>query len=155
MPDVETPLWVQENGGGRVLRRLLAHAGMNRDQLARRLGASYTSVDNWLDGKTRPNRAYVSALARELAMPEAGMTAEKLEQELRRQFALAQLADLLAARIGRESVTEITTAVARFARKLSESLNFPLSREESSNSMELRLLSLAASKIPHRYCCGG
>ena len=140
LPDIETPLWVQENGGGRILRRLLAHAGMNRDRLTRRLGASYTSVDNWLDGKTQPNRAYVSALAEELATPETGLTAVKLEQELRRQFALAQLADLLAARIGREAVAEITTAVARFARMLSESLDFPLSRDEFSNHVELRLL---------------
>ena len=140
LPDVETPLWVQENGGGQLLRRLLAQAGMNRDQLARRLGASYTSVDNWLDGKTRPNRPYVSALAGELATPETGLTAEELEQELRRQFALSQLADLLAAWIDRESVVETTTAVARFARMLPESLNFPLSKEEYSNHVELRLL---------------
>ena len=140
LPDVEAPLWVQQNGGGRVLRRHLAQAGISRDQLARRLGASYTSVDNWLDGKTRPNRAYVGDLARELATPENGMAAERLEQELRRQLTLAQLADLLAARIGRESVTEITTALARFTRMLSESLNFSLSREENSNHVELRLL---------------
>lgn len=140
LPDVKTPLWVQENGGGRILRRLLAHAGMNRDQLSRRLGASYTSVDNWLDGKTRPNRAYVSALAEELAKPETGLTAEELEQVLRRQFALSQLADLLAARIGREAVVETTAAVARFARMLSESLDFPLSRKENPNHVELRLL---------------
>ncbi len=140
LPAVETPLWVQENGGGRLLRHLLAYVGINRDQLARRLDASYTSVDNWLDGKTRPNRAYVRALARELATPETGLTAEELEQGLRRQFALSQLADLLAAWIGREAVVETTTAVARFARMLSESLDFPLSREEYSNHVELRLL---------------
>ena len=91
-------------------------------------------------GKTRPNSAYVSALARELATPETVLTAGELEQGLRRQFALAQLADLLAARIGRESVAEITTAVVRFARMLSDSLDFPLSREDSPNHVELRLL---------------
>ena len=42
LPNVETLLWVQENGGGRLLRSLLTHAGINRDQLARRLDASYT-----------------------------------------------------------------------------------------------------------------
>ena len=140
LPEVDTPQWVQENGGGLLLRCLLAHAGMNRDQLARRLGASYTSVDNWLDGKTRPNSAYVSALARELATPEAGLTAGELEKGLRRQLALAQLADLLAARIGREPIAEMTMAVARFARMLSESLNFALSGEKSPNYVELRLL---------------
>ena len=140
LPDAEPPLWVQENGVGQILRRHLSQAGITRDQLARRIGASYTSVDNWLDGKTRPNRAYVSALAGELAKSSSGSTAERLEQQLRRQFTLAHLADLLAAQVGREPVIEMTTAVGRFARMLSESLDFPLSKEEHPNHVELRLL---------------
>lgn len=140
LPDAEPPLWVQENGGGRILRRHLSLAEITRDQLARRIGASYTSVDNWLDGKTRPNRAYVGALAAELAKSSSGLTAEKLEQQLRRQFTLAHLADLLAAQVGRQPVIEMTTAVRRFARVLSESLDFPLSNEEHPNHVELRLL---------------
>ena len=140
--DAEPPLWVQENGGGRIMRRHLSQAGITRDQLARRIGASYTSVDNWLDGKTRPNRAYVGALARELATPSSGLIGEKFEQQLRCQFALAHLADLLASQIGREPVIEMTTAVGRFARMLSESLDFPLSDAEHPNHVELRLLLL-------------
>ena len=140
LPDAEPPLWVQENGGGRILRRHLSQARITRDQLARRIGASYTSVDNWLDGKTRPNSAYVGALAGELAKSSGGLTAQKLEQHLRRQLTLAHLADLLAAQVGREPVIEMTTAVGRFARMLSESLDFPLSNEEHPNNVELRLL---------------
>ena len=140
LPDAEPPLWVQENGGGRILRHHLARAGLTRDQLARRIGASYSSVDNWLDGKTRPNRRYIGALAGELATLETGLVAEKLERELRRQFTLARLANLLAALIGREPVVEMTTTVARFARMLSDSLDFPLSNAEHPKHVELRLL---------------
>ena len=72
LPDEEPPLWVRENGGGRVLRHYLRQSGLTRRTLADRLGASYTTVDNWLDGKNRPSHAYVTALARETAPPESG-----------------------------------------------------------------------------------
>ena len=49
-----TPEWALENGGGRLLRRLLADAGLTRDQLSARVEVSSTSVDNWLDGVNRP-----------------------------------------------------------------------------------------------------
>ena len=42
LPDAEPPSWVQENGGGRVLRHYLRRSGLTRRTLADRLGASYT-----------------------------------------------------------------------------------------------------------------
>ena len=72
LPDEEPPLWVQDNGGGLVLRHYLRRSGLTRRMLADRLGASYTTVDNWLDGKNRPSLAYVSTLARETAPPGSG-----------------------------------------------------------------------------------
>lgn len=58
LPEPETPLWAQENGGGKILRNLTHRAGLTRYQLAAHLGMNSTSsVDNWLDGKTIPTAA--------------------------------------------------------------------------------------------------
>ena len=139
LPDEEPPLWAQENGGGRVLRHCLRQSGLARRTLADRLGASYTTVDNWLDGKNRPSHAYVTALARELAPPVSGSDVEEFERALRRQLTLARLADLLAALTGRDAVIQLTSTAARLARTLSESIGFSLSREDHAGQVELRL----------------
>ena len=140
LPDPELPLWAQENGGSLVLRRHLSQSGLTRHTLAARLGASYTTVDNWMDGKNWPSHDYVTALAQELAPSGIGPGAKQFERQLRRELAFARLADLLAARTGRDAVAETLTAAMRFARMLSESIGFPLSREEYAGQVELRLL---------------
>ena len=140
LPDPELPLWAQDNGGGLILRRYLRQSGLTRPTLAARLGASYTTVDNWLDGKNWPSHAYVSALAQELAPPGIGPDTKQFERQLRRELAFARLADLLAACTGRDAVAGTLTAAMRFARMLSESIGFPLSREEYAGHVELRLL---------------
>ena len=140
LSDAEPPLWVQENGGSRVLRHYLRRSGLTRRTLADRLGASYTTVDNWLDGKNRPSHAYVSALARETAPPGSGPDVGEFERELRRQLTFARLADLLAALTGRDAVVQLTGTVVRLARTLSASIGFPLSREDHAGWVELRLL---------------
>ena len=140
LPDPELPLWAQENGGGRVLRHHLHRSKLSRHTLAARLGASYTTVDNWMDGKNWPSHAYVPALAQELAPSGIGPNAKQFERQLRRELTFARLADLLAASTGRDAVAETLTAAMRFAQMLSESIGFPLSREESAGYVELRLL---------------
>ena len=140
LPNPELPLWAQENGGGRVLRRYLHQSGLTRPTLAARLGASYTTIDNWLDGKNWPSHDYVTGLAQELAPSGIEPDAKQFERQLRRELAFARLADLLAACTGRDAVAETLTAAMRFARMLSESIGFPLSREEYAGHVELRLL---------------
>ena len=64
----ETPLWAQENGGGKLLRERAARAGVTRQDLAAQLGgATTTSVDNWFDGKVRPTNDSIAAISRVLA----------------------------------------------------------------------------------------
>ena len=109
---LETPSWAEENGGGKLLRRLTERAGLTRDQLAARLGASPTSVDNWLDGKHRPEPQNIERLAVELAC--TGTETRQLEQQIKRQYTLAHIADLLVPWIGREQVLDMSTALARF-----------------------------------------
>ena len=123
-PGTEPPAWVLENGIGTILRRHLRRAGLTRDQLAARAGVSRTSVDNWFDGKIRPSADSVAVLAEGLASVN-GRDAGELQRELNRQFALASMADLLAAGIGRDRVIELTMKLAHFARVLSESPDLP------------------------------
>ncbi len=119
----ETPLWSQENGGGKLLRALTRGANLTRDQLAARLGVSATSVDNWLDGNNRPTPENISVIAKVLAGRTAGSRPEQLEQNIRRQFAFAHVADLVAHLIGREQVMDLSAALVRFIWLMTEDVN--------------------------------
>ena len=113
-----TPSWAEANGGGKALRQLIEKAGLTRHQLAARVGVSYNSVDNWLDGIHRPEPEHVAALATSLASP--GTDSRQLEQDIRRMFAFAHVADLLEPWIGREQVIELGTALVRFVWLITE-----------------------------------
>ena len=116
----ETPLWAEENGGGKLIRQFLHQAGMTRDQLAARLEASPTSVDNWLDGKVRPTPENITALAEVFATLGPGVDKGEIEHKLQSQFTFAHLGDLLEPIIGREKVVELSTALMRFAWAITE-----------------------------------
>lgn len=123
-PDLpETPLWAQENGGGRLLRAWAGQANLTRGQLAEDLEVSETTVDNWLDGVHRPTPEHIAAIAAALAGQIDGATALQLERGIRRQYAFAQLADLLVPLIGREQVLELSAALFRFIRLINESIS--------------------------------
>ena len=109
-----TPLWAEENGGGRLLRGLTEKAGLTREHLASCLDVSDTAVDNWLDGKNRPTPEKIAAIADALARHTESVTAEQLELEIHRQFTFAHISDLLVPWIGRESVTDLSSALVRF-----------------------------------------
>ena len=115
--DSETPLWAQENGGGKFLRALTQQAGLTRWELAASLGFNYTTtVDNWLDGNHRPAPENISAIASVVADRIAGANAQQIEHDINYQFTLAHLADLVAAQIGREQTVELSSALLRFVR---------------------------------------
>ena len=109
-----TPLWAEENGGRKLLRRLTERAGLTREKLASRLNVSDTAVDNWLDGKNRPTPGNIAAIADALASHSEDATPDQLEIDIHRQFTFAHIADLLVPWIGRESVIELSTALVRF-----------------------------------------
>ena len=142
LPMVEPPTWVLENGIGKILRQHLREAGLTRDQLAARLEASPTSVDNWLDGINRPSAGNVTALAEELASTGGGRGAGELQRELNRQFSLASIAELLATSIGRDRVIELTAKLADFTRVLSESPDLPSLLGDNSSGVVRNLLIL-------------
>lgn len=148
-PPPETPLWAQQNGGGRLLRQFTEQAGLTRDQLAARLEVSYTAVDNWLDGKNRPTPRYVAALAKELAGNAKATEARQMEQTIQRQLTFAHLADLLEPWLGREQITELSAALVRFIRLITEDVRAmdrpPL---ETAAGMEVDAFRLGTDHIP-------
>ena len=142
----ETPLWAEENGIGRILKVGLSDTGLNRGQLAGRLEVSETTVDNWLDGRNWPGDQYIDSLAREFArgdLDQAGL----LAAELRRQFALGKLCQLLAERVGRDNLLSAVDAVSRFARDLAELVGPRLVPEPVRPAVGSALF-LAGSEVP-------
>ena len=114
------PLWAQENGGGKLLRNLTARAGLTREELAKQLGVSSTSVDNWLDGKVRPTNDSVAALSEVLADEIRDVTPDHVRMEIQRQFTFVTLVDLVELWIGRQRVIELSTALTRFVWMMTE-----------------------------------
>ena len=113
-PD-ETPSWAFANGLGSLLRQLTQEAGITRDQLAARADVSYTTIDNWLDGKYRPSPQSVRNLACAFAPTTHESEVQRVAQVIQRQMTLSYLATLLSDLIGRERVVELAAAIFRFA----------------------------------------
>ena len=119
----DTPLWAKENGTRDMLRGLVKRSGMTRQQVAEQVQVSDNSIDNWLDGKVRPTRKNVERLADVLVDEDSLVAKRKLEQEIHRTFALAELVDFLADFVERERIIEISTALNRFVWFITEEVN--------------------------------
>ncbi len=123
LPESSTPSWAEEDSQRNLLRQLVKDAGLTREQLADLLKISDTSVDNWLDGKIRPTRKNVAALAEELAIGRPKCNALRIERDIQRQFTLAHLVDLLVPVIGRRQIVELGTALYRFTRIITDDVS--------------------------------
>ena len=147
-PLAGTPVWALENGGGRLLRRLTAEAGMTREDLAERVGVSDQSVDNWFDGKHRPTRANMNALSRALA---GSGCVDKTMREIGLCFALADMACMIAESVGRARVVSLATAGVSFVRTVMDDvaeMNRP-PVEESAGSELIALRYGTAHPMSH------
>ena len=135
----ETPLWVEENGIGRILRVRLLDSGLTREQLAVRLEVSDTTVDNWLDGRHWPRDRYIAPLAREFARGDPGL-ASPLATQLRREFTLVRLCHLLSERLGRDVVISAVNSLSRFAQDLSNHVGSLFVSENDRRTHAMTLL---------------
>jgi transcriptional regulator with XRE-family HTH domain len=123
-PEAETPQWAEENGPGKMLRRLLSEAGITRDQFGARVEVSPVSIDNWFDGKVRPTPANIERIADAFSnVITGGSRKHDLQVRLQSEFTFAYLADQLAEVIGREAVEDLATALYRFVRTISDDVN--------------------------------
>ena len=127
-----TLLWAEENGIGKILRDRLAESGLTRDQLAARMEVSPTSVDNWLDSRNWPDDWYVEPLARELAR-DGEVVSGSLAKELRRQFTLARLCEVLSGAVGRDEMISAIGTAFSIAGALSESVGPRVVSEKETN----------------------
>ena len=135
----QVPLWAEDNGIGRILRKHTAEAGLNRAQLAARLEVSETTVDNWLDGRHWPDRRYVDSLASEFAGGDP-VRAHPLAAALKRQFALARLCHVLSELVGRDHIISAIEDVSQFAKVLSALVSSMFTPEQKRQGMGLLLL---------------
>ena len=119
-PRPHTPTWAKKNGGGMMIRQLVARAGLTRHQMANRLNVSKTSVDNWLDGRVRPENDSIAALAGVLAGRLKDITPDQLGLEVQRQLTFAAIGDLVESWIGRRRVVDLSTALVRFVWMITE-----------------------------------
>ena len=119
-PASVTPVWAEDNSRSKLLRSLAKDAGLTREQLADRLEKSDNSIDNWLDGKSRPTRKNVSVLAEALTEGGSADGSRRINDDIQRQFTFAHLADLLAGVIGRKQVLEMSAALYRFVCQITE-----------------------------------
>lgn len=122
-PCPQTPQWAMKNGFGLKLRQLIAECGLTRQQFAARLGMSETSVDNWLDGNVLPTEENVAKIARVISDFDEDYVESNLYAELRRDYSLSYLSNILATLIGREAVIEISTALYRFTHMITEDVH--------------------------------
>ena len=110
-----TPIWALKNGLGKLLRQLAQEAGITRDQFAARAEVSYTTMDNWMDGKNHPSHRHIANLARSVTFGKSESETQRVGQAIKRQLTLSHLATLLSDLIGRDRVVELVTATFRFA----------------------------------------
>lgn len=119
-PPPRTSTWAKKNGGGTMIRQLVARAGLTRRQLADRLNVSKKSVDNWLDGRVRPENDSIVALAGVLAGRLKDITPDQLRLDIQRQLTFTAIGDLVESWIGRRRVVDLSTALVRFVWMITE-----------------------------------
>ena len=72
---IETRLWAEENGIGRILGARLSDAGLTREQLAAKLEVSDTTMDKLAGWAVLPWRPVRPLLALEFAGGDTGLSA--------------------------------------------------------------------------------
>ncbi len=151
-PGPLTSVWAEDSSQRKLLRGLARDAGLTREKLADRLQKSDTTIDNWFDGKVRPTRKNVAALAEAFAHDIPHADARRIERNITRQFTLAHLADLLTPVIGKEQVVELSTALYRFVRIISENVDElvrpPLEENPTAEVVALAYGTAHASTFP-------
>ena len=154
-PGEGTPLWAEDRGGAKYLRRLIRKCGKSgptRDELAERLDVSYNTVDNWLDTHTRPSQSHIRKLAEELAGHIAGLDEESIKRQLHLHYALNELCDLLAESVGRETVVDLARALVRFtSRNLAGLREFSKLSPSDGSKAQLLILMTGARNVSSEY----
>ena len=123
-PGEDAPSWSLIKGKGQVLRELMKElrGKVTREDLAEHLGVSNNTLDQWLSGKSRPANERLVRVAQEFAELLSAVDPNELISRLKRHYGLCDLCDILAVRVGRESVIELGTAFNRIVTRTMSAL---------------------------------
>ena len=116
-PEQGVPIWAEPKGGAQYLKGLLEKCGssaLTRDKLADQVGVSYNTVDSWLDAGVRPSLTNLQGIAAQLAPHIEGAEPSTLLVQLRLNYSLSSICDILARHVGRETVLNLASALMRF-----------------------------------------
>ena len=116
-PEEDVPAWAEPKGGAQYLKGLLEKCGSSaptRDKLADQVGVSYNTVDSWLDAGVRPALTNLQVIAEKLAPHVEGAEPSTLLVQLRLNYCLSSICDILARYVGRETVLDLAAALVRF-----------------------------------------
>lgn len=113
--------WARKDGRGLLLRSLMKRVGSRRmsvkgrDGLAEQLGVSSQTVDSWLYRGTRPSVSSIVDIGNAIAPHLDGVAAKTIVSDLRRHYALSDIARELATHVGWDEVGDLASAFIRFA----------------------------------------
>ncbi|MFC1912176.1 hypothetical protein ACFLXG_03375 [Chloroflexota bacterium] len=137
--DSERPVWVEENGHGKLLNDLRKKSGLTRDDLVNRLDlAAENTVDSWLAGKTYPKEVDVVALARILSCGELEGREHEILILLRRNYMLFKIGEVLAKQLAnRKDAADVVTHLLKYTnhalKGLQESSHLPVDMAAKAN----------------------
>ena len=115
--DESVPTWAEPKGGAKYLKGLLDKCGSSastRDKLSVQVGVSYNTVDSWLDAGARPSLTNLQRIAEHLAPHIEGAEPSTLLVQLRLNYCLSSICDILARYVGRDTVLDLAAALMRF-----------------------------------------
>lgn len=112
--------WGRKDGTKRILRSLLRDAGITRDQLAREVAVSETTVDNWLDGKALPSAQNAKVIAREIGRRHPKKNFQEIENALRLARVFSEMSNRLNFLIDQSQLESFADALVRFVYRLNE-----------------------------------
>ncbi len=110
--------WARKDGTKRILRALVRDAGITRDQLAREVAVSETTVDNWLDGKALPSAQNAKVIAGEIGRRHPKWNLHEIENDLRLARLFSEMGKRLEFLVDSSKFESFADALVRFVYRL-------------------------------------
>jgi tetratricopeptide (TPR) repeat protein len=150
-PEAQVPAWACEEGWAEPIRRLLQHPSgrLTREQLQGELAlGALKSMENWLYAGSRPGHLSLSDLAEAYAEREPTVSVEEHRRRLQLHWALASLAEALAARVSWADVGDMAEALVRFTRHVHMGLERSRLSVEQQHASMWSMLALGWQYAP-------
>lgn len=155
-PDNQPPNWARNDGRSSYLHRLMQRVGGRRlsmkgqHSLVSELDVSPQTVDAWFYQGARPSNAHLAAIAALLAEYLESEDAGTLASNLRRHYALCDIASMLADQIGWDATEDVASALVRFSSRLVSGLWTPhrdLSTEDVGQKLQIAVAGVRGPNL--------